>query len=62
MKSDVIFKKYLTAENAEIISAIARHQENIFSVLVFSGAASLLFVFLGVLSDLRGERLCFFFD
>jgi hypothetical protein len=58
MESDVISKKYLTAEAAEIISAIMRHK-GIFFSFSFSGVASLLFVFLSALCDLRGELLCF---
>jgi hypothetical protein len=43
------------AEHAEVISAMARHKDNFFS-FILSGAASLLFVFLSALSDLRGEQ------
>jgi hypothetical protein len=71
MKPDAISKKYLTAEAAELISAIMRHK-GIFFSFSFSGVASLLFVFLSALPpgrrpkalwaggcDLRGELLCF---
>jgi hypothetical protein len=61
MESDAISKKYLTAEAAELISAIMRHK-GIFFSFSFSGVASLLFVFLSALCDLRGELFCFRFD
>ena len=48
-------KTDLTAEHAEVTSAIAGHKDIFFS-FSFSGAASLIFVFLCALSDLRGEQ------